>query len=305
MDKKTKYSPAIVFGYNRANHLNKTITALSKNIGAENTDLYIFSDGPKNNNDDSLILELRKALRKIKGFKTVSIIERPINLGLSKSIIMGVSEVMLSHDRVIVLEDDMITSPYFLEYMNQALIQYECDPRVACIHGYVYPGLKHQPEAFFLRGADCWGWGTWRDSWRLFNPDGKYLLNEIVNKNLVNQFDFNGSYPYSTMLENQTSGKNDSWAIRWYASIFLEGKLTLYPSRSLVKNIGLDSSGQNCVKSNIYDVNLTYQMPCISDIEVKHSDERYREFENFFRQQNHGFFQRFKNRLKIFSERIN
>jgi GT2 family glycosyltransferase len=174
-----EYSPIIVFTYNRPEHLSKTILSLKKNDGANFSDLFIYSDGPKDSQDEILIKQLRINLRKITGFKTITIIERPINFGLSRSLIQGVSEVLTRYDRAIILEDDMITSPYFLGFMNQALTKYEKNQNVACVHGYVYPGLKASPDTFFLRGADCWGWGTWRESWKLFNPDGKFLLNEL------------------------------------------------------------------------------------------------------------------------------
>jgi hypothetical protein len=298
LHEENEYSPIIVFTYNRSEHLNKTILSLKKNIESKFSDLFVYSDGPKNSQDEILIKELRIDLRKITGFKTINIIERPINFGLSKSVTQGVSEVLSRYDRAIILEDDMITSPYFLGFMNQALTKYKKNQNVACVHGYVYPGLKESPGTFFLRGADCWGWGTWRDSWKLFNPNGKFLLNQLRDKNLIKQFDFNGSYPFSKMLQNQVLGKNDSWAIRWYASIFLENRLTLYPSRSLLENIGMDSSGQNCTNSSHYDVNVATEPLFIGDIEVKHSESRYKEFERFFHAQNKNLFQRIVGGIK-------
>jgi hypothetical protein len=282
----------LIFVYNRKEHTRKTIDALVNNIGAQWSNVIIYSDGPKSPNDTKLILDLRKYLSTITGFKSIQVFARQENLGLSKSIISGLDEFFEAASKAIVIEDDMVTSPYFLIYMNEALKKYEDDSRVACVHGYVYPGLKDKPETFFLKGADCWGWGTWRESWKLFNSDGKFLLNELRNKNLVKEFNFNNSYPYSKMLQDQVLGKNDSWAIRWYASVFLEDKLTLYPSRSLVQNIGMDSSGQNCTNSLHYDVDLVTEPLFVRDIEVKHSKNRYKEFEEFFHAQNKNLFQR-------------
>jgi len=293
-----KCSPVVVFAYNRPKHLGATLRALSKNILAPHVEVFIFVDGPKTDDDVKRIDEIKKQIANCSGFKSLTAIYRLNNLGLSSSVIKGVSETLENWESVIVLEDDMITSPYFLEYMNQGLIKYKNNPLVSCIHGYVYPGLKDGSETFFLRGADCWGWGTWRESWKLFNSNGEFLLNELRNKNLIKEFDFNGSYPFSSMLENQVLGKNDSWAVRWYASIFLAGKLTLYPTKSLVQNIGMDSSGQNCINSSNYDVELPAHPVLVKDIEVRHSISRYREFESFFRRQHVNLFQRIVNRVR-------
>ena len=143
------------------------------------------------------------------------------------------------------LEDDLLTSPYFLDFMNEGLSIYEEDEKVISIHGYVYPISEKLPETFFLRGADCWGWATWKRGWDLFEPDGGLLLNKLEESKQTEEFDFNRSYPYTQMLKDQINGKTNSWAVRWYASAFLQNKYTLYPGKSLVSNIGGDGSGTN------------------------------------------------------------
>ena len=150
-----------------------------------------------------------------------------------------------------------MTSRYFLRYMNEGLDLYEDQPDVICIHGYVYPGKQSLPETFLLKGADCWGWATWRRGWELFRTDGATLLEELERTALIREFDFDGTFPFSQMLRDQISGRNDSWAIRWYASAFLSNKLTLYPGRSLVHNIGNDSSGIHCEPSTFFDVQVS------------------------------------------------
>jgi hypothetical protein len=185
-----------------------------------------------------------------------------------------------------VLEDDMLTSKYFLTFMNSALDYYINDYRVISIHGYVYPTHANLPEAFFLKGADCWGWATWKRGWGLFNPDGLSLLNELKHKKLIKEFDFNGSYKYSKMLEENIAGKNNSWAIRWHASAFLANKLTLYPGRSLVKNIGNDGSGTHCGSSNDLDAHLSDKPIHFKCVDVIQSSYAYHEFEKFFKKSN-------------------
>lgn len=141
--------------------------------------------------------------------------------------------------------------------MNEALELYENDHQVAAIHGYLLPIDAEVPETFFLKGADCWGWATWSSKWGCYNPDGASLLAELKLRNSVSEFNLDGHYPYFKMLENQVRGLNQSWAIRWQASVFLKGMVTLYPRYSLVKNIGNDNSGVHCNATNDFDVELS------------------------------------------------
>jgi putative methyltransferase (TIGR04325 family) len=187
------------------------------------------------------------------------------------------------YERIIVLEDDMVTSPYFLSYMNEALDRFANDDRVISAHGYVYPVKQGLPEAFFLRGADCWGWATWRRGWELFNPNGQALLDELKRRNLIKVFNFNGAYGYSQMLESQIKGVNDSWAIRWYATAFLAEKLTLYPGRSLVNNIGNDSSGTHCGTTTALDAELSDRPININGVRVEEDSAAKETIENYFR----------------------
>ncbi len=275
--------PITLFTYARPDHTCRTVEALMKNPLAELSDLIIFSDAACTPDQESSVDAVRTYLKTIKGFRSVTIHNRPHNFGLAKSIIEGVSQVLAEHERVIVLEDDMVTSPHFLTYMNEALDRFADDERVISIHGYIYP-VKHQlPEAFFLLGADCWGWATWRRGWRLFNPDGKALLDKLKRRNLIKSFDFNGTYSYSNMLEGQIKGENDSWAIRWYASAFLAGKLTLYPGRSLVHNIGNDNSGRHCGTTISLDTEVSSTPINLKNMEVKESRIAHQAIEGYFR----------------------
>jgi hypothetical protein len=272
-----------LFVYARVEHTKRTIQALLANLDAENHDVMIFSDAAKTKSLEPNVQLVREYIKNIHGFQSVTICHRPNNYGLANSIIEGVTEVLSRHERIIVLEDDMVTSPYFLNYMNEALRLFANEEQVISIHGYLYPINQEVSEAFFLRGADCWGWATWRRGWALFNPDGSALLEELRARNLVKKFDFNGTYDYSQMLISQIKGVNDSWAIRWYASAFLAEKLTLYPSKSLVLNIGNDSSGTHCGTNTQHDSSLSTSIINLSGIEVKHSESAFKAFENYFR----------------------
>jgi hypothetical protein len=276
-------SPIALFVYNRPWHVQQSIAALQRNALASGSDLYVFSDAARDEHSTDAVQEVRDCIKRVSGFKSLNIIERTHNLGLAKSIIDGVTLLCNRFGRVVVLEDDMVTSEYFLTYMNDALERYASDDRVISIHGYVYPVRQSLPEAFFLLGADCWGWATWDRGWRLFNPNGQLQLDELRRRGLINEFDFNGSYPYSKMMEAQIRGDNDSWAIRWYASAFLAGKLTLYPGQSLVRNIGNDRSGTHCGDSDTYDVGLSAKPIDLRDVPVVPSFAGRTAFEAFFR----------------------
>jgi hypothetical protein len=293
------YAPIALFVYNRLDHMRRTVDSLKRNILAKDSDLIIFSDASKSKEQADRVRAVRCYIHQIEGFKSLTIIEREVNYGLAKSIINGVAEIVNNYGRAIVLEDDMVTSPHFLTYMNEALNKYEDDDRVICIHGYVYPTKEKLPEAFFLRGADCWGWATWKRGWELFNPDGKTLLKELKRKKLINEFDFNGAYSFSRMLNDQIKGKNDSWAVRWYASAFLANKLTLYPGRSLVHNIGNDDSGSHCGHSSLMDADLTVTPIDCHDFAVEHSIKGYDAFERFLRKANSSFLIKVLRRLKM------
>lgn len=276
-------APIAVFVYRRLEHTRRTLEALGANDRAAESDVIVFSDGPKNDAAREDVAAVRRYLKTLTGFRSVRIEERDRNHGLANSIMGGVTDLLGSHERIIVVEDDLVTSRYFLSYMNDALDLYRDDDRVACIHGYVYPVDRALPETFFLRGADCWGWGTWRRAWELFVADGSQLLSELRRQGLTRQFDFDGAFEYTRMLEDQIAGANDSWAVRWYASAFLEQKLTLYPGRSLVHNIGNDSSGAHSATTNTYDVSLSTIPVRVGGIAVEDSRIGRNAFTDFGR----------------------
>lgn len=293
-------APIVLFVYARPEHTFRTVESLLCNRLAGASNLIVYSDAARTSAQLSDVEAVRSYLPSIKGFRSVTIRYRAENLGLANSIIQGVTEALQCHDRVIVLEDDMVTSPHFLDYMNDALDMYANDARVASVHGYVYPVADELPETFFLKGADCWGWATWRRGWKLFNPDGRYLLDELRRRNLTREFDFNGTYGYSEMLERQIRGENDSWAVRWYASAFLADKLTLYPGRSLVHNIGTDSSGTHCRNTTLHDVRLSRTRIELRNISVEESMAGRLAFERFFRSSRPGLVNRAKGRIRSF-----
>lgn len=278
-------APICLFVYNRPLHTEKTINTLKNNILASDSDLYIFSDGPRNDNTSNSVNEVRSYIATITGFKSVNIILRETNFGLARNIIAGVSEVIKIHGKIIVLEDDILTHPKFLNFMNDALDLYKNDENVASIHGYVFP-IKELPETFFVRGADCWGWATWARAWSVFEPNGVKLLDEIKLKKVEREINYNNSMNYIGMLKNQIAGKNDSWAIRWHISAFLKNMLTLYPGKSFVTNIGIDSSGQHCATSDVFDPILCDNYYGLRKTQIVENKNAVKLFEDYFRKTN-------------------
>lgn len=275
-------SPIVLFVYNRPEHTRKTVESLKENFLAKESDFFIFSDGPKDESDAIKVRGVRNYLKTISEFKNVQIIERDKNLGLANSIISGVTDIVNKFGRIIVLEDDMVSSPYFLKFMNDALDLYENEDKVISIHAYTYPTKGKVSETFFLKNPGCWGWATWKRGWDIFESDGQKLLDELIKRKLIKEFDFNNSYRFSETLRQQAQGIKDSWAIRWYASAFLSDKLTLYPRESLIKNIGFDGSGVHSGVSSIYDIeNLGMHTP-VRKIEVAENQEMRKETIRYF-----------------------
>lgn len=280
-----KLAPVVLFVYNRPEHTRQTLESLSQNKFAAESELIVFADGPKENAGEEELakIEAVRAIVKEKNWcGTVRLVASAKNKGLANSVIDGVTEIVHEYGRVIVLEDDLVSAPYFLEFMNASLEQYADDERVIGVTAYIYPVRRALPETFFLRGADCWGWATWKRGWELFEKDGKKLLDEIENKKLAEDFDFGNAYPYTQMLRDQVNGLNSSWAIRWYASAYLQDKLSLYPGETLIRNIGVDGSGTHSGVSDKWEGRMAKKCPATGTIAVKEDPQARAAIAQFF-----------------------
>ena len=286
---KKTLAPIILFVYNRPEYTKRTVEALKRNEHASESELFVFADGPKEDASEeqhNKIRQVREYISSIEGFKNVHIELSDKNKGLAESIINGVTKIVNLYGRVIVLEDDMITSPYFLQYVNQSLDLYELNENVVCINGFNL--LKDAPikdRTYFQYGADCGGWATWERGWRMFNTNTRDLQKQILsNRWLRKIFTYNGTYPYLEMLQDQIEGKIDSWAIRWYASAVISQKLCLYPTKSLIQNIGF-GDGTHTHDSNAYEATITADKT-ITDfpkIVIEDSKVMRKEWEKLFR----------------------
>jgi hypothetical protein len=282
-------APIAVFAYARPDHLARTIDALRRNPEAPASTLYVFCDAAKNPAAQANVDAVRALVRGIDGFAAVNVVLRETNFGLARNITGGVTQVLKEHRDVIVVEDDVMVAPHFLRFMNDALDVYRDEPRVGSATGYCYPVTGPVPQTFFIKGADCWGWATWRDRWAIYNPDGTQLLQELQSRGLESSFDFDGTMGFTGMLKAQIAGKNDSWAVRWHASCFLRDMLILYPGRSLVENIGNDGSGTHVTaKDTTYDVEMGMEPIRVGGIAIEESEIGRAAFCDFFRRPQGG-----------------
>ncbi len=281
-------APVVLFAYKRPEHTRDTLLALQKNKLAGKSQLTIFIDGLKSNasaEDRALHQQVIEIAKSKNWCGETKVIESTTNKGLAASIVFGVEEILKESENIIVLEDDLQTSPLFLDFMNTALKKYAQTPDVACISGYVYPLTLKMSDAFFLKGADCWGWATWKNKWKnTFVNNPEQLYTELLQSGKLNDFEFNTSYPYLQMLKDRLEGKNQSWAILWYAAAFLKNQYCLYPPSSFVYNSGNDGSGTNSnnetAKFNTA-LELT-EIPSFPEIIAEYPPAR-KAFEDFFR----------------------
>lgn len=254
---KSDLSPILLFSYIRLWHLKQTVEALRRNYLAKESELFIFSDGAKNKNDAKKVKEVRDYISSINGFKKISIILRPHHLGLANSIISGVSEIIKKYKKVIIVEDDLVSTPNFLTFMNKALEIYESDKRIFSVTGFTYPNIIPQTygkPVYLAYRASSWGWGTWRDRWKKVDWQVKDYEKFIADDNARNKFARGGEDLFA-MLDYQMKGYIDSWAIRWCYTHYKYDAYCLYPTVSKIKNIGLDRSGTHKTKLHL-DITL-------------------------------------------------
>ena len=293
-----KLAPILLFVYNRPLHVKRSIESLLANELAKDSELYIFSDAAKDETAQTDVDEVRKIIHSIDGFKQIHFVERENNWGLARNIIDGVTRLVNEYERVIVLEDDLIVAPYFLKFMNDALETYQDEEKVGHIQACDFTKDPSLPDTFLIKWTGSWGWATWKRAWKHFNPNGQELLDELVKRNLTHRFDFNGKYGFTRMLRKQIEGKNNSWAIRWNASLFLADILSLNVGKSLIQNEGFDGSGTNCGSGNLYDSNLWMKsLPVVKISPIVENEDARKAFSRYYARTN-SFFAKAIRRIK-------
>lgn len=290
-----KLAPICIFSYNRPNHLQRVLDALSKNDLASESVLYIYCDGAKplqteeDKNQEEVSTSARRffkgteaeyekylsdieANRKVAhsatGFKEVRVVERPQNVGLKDNIVGAVTEVVNKYGRIITLEDDIITSIGFLRYMNDALEVYKDEEKVMHVSAYMWPHRRRLPETFFYPVPyPGGGWATWQRAWKYYNDNTQELYDYWKDKWEV--FNTNGGVFYQRQLEDNLSGKLTSWFIKWHAVMLQKAGLTLFPRQSLTTNIGFDDTATNCISTNRYFINKLAASIAVNRTEIK------------------------------------
>lgn len=250
-------SPIAVFCYNRPEHLKKTLDALSQCTGIKNSWVYIFQDGPKKNASEeelSKIISVKNIIGDYKSGKETIITCQKENIGLNASIEFGISKVFELHDRIIVLEDDILVAKGFIEFMNKALHHFHNDPSIWHISGYTPQFIRQRTKKspFLLRTAQIWGWATWKKNWELlYNINPVLTLNRLrENQSKAKSYNFHPSLNYLDLLSKTVNGDQTIWDTKWSSALFVNEKLSYYPYYSLCKNIGLDASGIHCKENS-------------------------------------------------------
>lgn len=268
-------TPIVLFVYNRPWHTQQTVEALQKNELARESELFIYSDAPKNNNATTKVNEVRDYIKTIDGFKKITIIERDKNWGLANSVIDGVTKIVNEYGKIIVLEDDLVTSPYFLKFMNESLKKYKSQSNVYSITGYSFTDeIKNMDSTYFLSITSSWSWATWADKWSQFERNHEKLKQFIKNNSKHKKFNFDNSYDFISMAKDNLISKNDSWAIHWYCCVFQKNGLTLYPNKTMVRNIGFDGSGVHCGNSQNDTLHVNSYMPTLTENIIEKQENR-------------------------------
>ena len=285
-------APIVLFTYNRLDHTKKTIEALQGNIYAKESSLFIYSDAPKTEKDAVSVQGVRDYLQTVDGFRAVRIIMREENWGLARNIMDGVTQIVNEYGKIIVLEDDIVTSKYFLKYMNDALVLYKDFPQVMSISGYMYPIEKENlPETFFMHAGYCWGWATWRESWSFFKRDPKDLIQEFT-KDDIYHFNLEGAADFWQQVVDNALGKLYTWAVFWDAAIFQNQGLTLAPRDSLTLNVGMDGTGEHCGVTDLYRVVINQKPIQFFPLEIQEFPLARERNHLFFKMQKPSFIRR-------------
>lgn len=277
-------APIILFVYNRPAHTQKVLSALECADLANESQLFIYSDAAKNANAIELVNQVRAIIREPRNFKKITIIERNKNFGLAANIIDGVTTIINKYGRIIVLEDDLEISKYGLQYFNDALNKYQFNDNVMGISGYMYP-VKNDiqlDESFFFRVANSWGWATWQRAWKHFDDDINRLTKDF-NREDIQRFSVDQSENFWKQVQEFKSGKINSWAIRWYLSVFNRRGLTLYPRESMIQNIGTDGSGTHSDEDTIYNVKLASKTVQYFPTEIEENKAAYEAIRYFYK----------------------
>jgi hypothetical protein len=290
-------APIVLFVYNRPDHTAKTIHALQQNGLATESELFIYADAAKNESTQKQVDEVRELISNVSGFNKVTVIEQDKNIGLANSIIRGVTEIVNKYGKVIVLEDDLVTSPYFLAFMNDALNFYSNIKDVWHVSGWNCPietdGLA---DSFLWRTMNCWGWATWSNRWQYFEKNTDKLIDSFTAEK-IKAFNLDGYENFWGQVLANKEGKINTWAIYWYASIFKNSGLCLNPAETFVDNIGLDGSGVHCGTNTAYIANLNTNKNITFETKLEENNTALERIQLFYKKMKKPFVVRAVNKI--------
>jgi hypothetical protein len=289
-------SPIVLFIYKRPEHTRRTLEALQQNKEAAESVLYVFADGPKagaDNADLEIIEKTRAVVTAQKWCGEVVLVNRPHNMNLEDNVIDGITRVIEKHGSVIVLEDDILTSPFFLKYCNEGLRLYRESPQVFSINAFMFPIDFGAEAGTFLNplATSSWGWATWADRWACFEKAPQYISALENNWMLRSRFNF-GNINHFNMLKYM-----NTWDLRWYYTAFIRNGLGVFPTRSLTENIGFDGSGTH-EDGNKGLIQACYDSPVVHVYQTSVNLDAYDRLLNYFRIIPLSLKQMIKNRIK-------
>lgn len=298
-------APIVILTYKRAEHLQKTLEAIRQNALAAESDLIVYSDGPKypdNEADVAAINAVREVVKSKQWCKNVKLVAGEKNKGLNDAFFDGITEVMNEYGKAIILEEDIVVSPHFLDYMNDALNMYEHEKKVFQITGYIFNmKTQHLPSTYFMTHPFTWGWATWKDRWEKLIPDAKELMQVLVDNNHYKRLTFNGSeLDFWEQMQANAEGRMNTWDIKWFCSVVANEGLCLFPQFSLVKNIGFDGSGAHFQNGDMgLDTNMYAKKIVLQKQIIAENAAAQKSLIKFFKSIKPGIFQRIKEKFSI------
>ena len=298
-------APIVLFVYNRLSHTERTINSLRNNKLAEASELFIYSDYAKNKDSKREVQEVRDYITRVNGFKSVTVIFRDKNLGLAESIMDGVTSIVNRYGKVIVLEDDIVTSPFFLKFMNEALDYYKENNKVWHISGWNYPiNQDDLGDVFLWRLMNCWGWATWKNKWSFFDKDADFLIKKF-KKIDIHEFNLDGFENFWHQVLQNKKGEINTWAVFWYATIFTNKGLCLNPSKTFSLNIGHDASGVHCDTNSYFDDSLSLEDEVNLNCENIENEIALKKIQDFYKNSKKNIFIRVVNKAFRFVFGVN
>jgi hypothetical protein len=303
-------APIVMFVYDREDHTEQTLQALKNAILADRSHLFIFADGAKNNASPVIkdsVSAVRNLIKSQKWCGEVTINESSVNKGLAKNIITGVTNIINRYGKIIVLEDDIVVGKHYLEYTNEALDIYENNKSVWEVTGFCDPlPLKNNNTVWFNPIEQCWSWATWANRWQYFKNDTKYFINAFDSRTRKT-FNADGTDPGMwEQIEMNDDGRLNTWAIFWAATIFDHHGLSCTPTKSLVRNIGFDGTGDHCGENPMEEIvdSIDGEITLFPDQVNCPSEVEYKEFKRFMRKKNKPYKHALRMKMEDMLKRI-